>query len=97
MKRIAIVLLLAFGAVAPRSVSSAGTASPAIEQFLTPGMPIEMVSAKRVDRLAWTAYEHGRRNVYTASAPGFAPVRLTHVTKDDGLELSDISMSDNDF
>ena len=35
------------------------------------------------------------RNVYTAAAPAFAPVRLTNVTKDDGVELSDISVSDD--
>jgi len=28
-----------------------------------PGTPIEIVSAKKVDRIAWTAYEHGLRNV----------------------------------
>jgi dipeptidyl-peptidase 4 len=94
MKRIAIVLLCGLGAVAPRPVSTAEL-TPTIEQFLKPGTPIEIVSAKKADRIAWTAYEHGLRNVYTAAAPGFAPVRLTNVTKDDGLELSDIEISDD--
>ena len=35
------------------------------------------------------------RNVYTAAGPAFAPVKLTNVTKDDGVELSDISISDD--
>src|SRR3979490_1019487 len=95
MKRIAVVLLFAFGVVAPRSVSTAGPASPTIEQFLMPGTPIEIVSAKKIDRIAWTAYEHGLRNVYTAAAPDFAPVRLTTVAKDDGVELSDVQISDD--
>ena len=46
---------------------AAAPAAPTIEQFLMPGYPTEMVSARKVDRIAWTAYEHGRRNVYTAS------------------------------
>src|SRR5258706_8362017 len=60
-----------------------------------PGYPTEVVSAKKADRIAWTAYEHGRRNVYTASAPQFQAVRVTSVTKDDGVELSDLSISDD--
>ena len=60
-----------------------------------PGTPTEIVAAKKAERIAWTAYEHGLRNVYTAAAPAFAPVRLTNVTKDDGVELSDISISDD--
>src|SRR3954453_2430345 len=73
---------------------SAATPPPTIEQFLAPGTPIEIASARKADRIAWTAYEHGLRNVYTAAAPHFTPVKLTSVTKDDGLELSDISISD---
>src|SRR4029077_8846980 len=60
-----------------------------------PGYPTEVVAARNAERIAWTAYEHGLRNVYTAAAPDFAPVRLTSVTKDDGVELSDVSVSDD--
>ena len=66
-----------------------------IDAFLSPGYPTEIASAKKVDRIAWTAYERGRRNVYTAAAPAFTPVRLTSFTKDDGVELSDIAISDD--
>src|SRR4026209_846645 len=92
MKRALAVLVLSLVALVPRGVSTAGPA-PTIEQFLMPGTPIEIVAAKNTDRIAWTAHEHGLRNVYTAAAPDFAPVRLTNVTKDDGVELSDISIS----
>jgi len=96
MKRVAFVsvLLLAAAAVLPRHAATAGS-TPTIEQFLAPGTPIEIVSAKKVDRIAWTSYEHGLRNVYTAAGPAFAPVRLTSVTKDDGIELSDLRISDD--
>ena len=75
--------------------AAAPLASPTIEQFLMPGYPTEIVSAKKVDRIAWTAYEHGRRNVYTATAPDFQPLRVTSVMKDDGIELSDLRISDD--
>src|SRR5437763_12154395 len=89
-----MVLVGAF-VVSPQPVPSAASGSPTIEQFLAPGTPIEIASAKKADRIAWTSYEHGLRNVYTAAAPAFAPVKLTNVTRDDGVELSDISVSDD--
>src|SRR5437764_7379595 len=95
MRRALVVFVLAATAILPRQVSSAGPAAPTIAQFLKPGTPTEMVAAKRAERIAWTAYEHGLRNVYTAAGPAFTPVRLTNVTEDDGVELSDISISDD--
>jgi dipeptidyl aminopeptidase/acylaminoacyl peptidase len=91
MKKLAIALLI----VPAVFVSAAPSGAPTIESFLSPGYPTEIVAAKKVDRIAWTAYEHGLRNVYTAAAPTFAPVRLTTFTKDDGVELSDVAISDN--
>ena len=90
-----VVLVALFVAISPRGASSAGPAAPTIEQFLMPGTPTEVVAARKAERIAWTAYEHGLRNVYTAAGPAFAPVKLTNVTKDDGVELSDISISDD--
>src|SRR5580765_361094 len=93
-----IVFALAVAALTMPSWSMRSTAAPAaptIEQFLMPGYPTEMVSARKVDRIAWTAYEHGRRNVYTASGPQFHALRVTNETKDDGVELSDLSISDD--
>src|SRR6185436_3752746 len=55
--------------------------------------PIEVVSAARTDRVAWVAYEKGRRNVYTAAAPAFVPVKLTNYTQDDGVDLTDVTIS----
>ena len=44
---------------------------PGYQQFLSPASPLELVAAKKVDRLAWVAFEEGKRNAYTAAAPGF--------------------------
>ncbi|HMF96193.1 MAG TPA: prolyl oligopeptidase family serine peptidase [Vicinamibacterales bacterium] len=93
--RFSTALVIGGVLLVPTRTPKAASALPTIEQFLAPGTPIEIVSAKKADRIAWTAYEHGLRNVYTASAPAFTPVRLTNVTRDDGVELSDVSMSDD--
>ena len=90
MKRILFALI-----VVPIAIAAAPAGAPTIEQFLAPGYPTEIVSAKKVDRIAWTAYEHGERNVYTAAAPDFKPQRLTNFLKDDGVELSDVAIADD--
>lgn len=68
-------------------------APPTIKQFLSAASPIQIAAASRADRIAWVAYEEGKRNVYTAAAPAFAPVRLTSFLKDDGVDLEDVSLS----
>ena len=71
-------------------------AKPTIAQFLKPGLPIELVSAKSVDRIAWISYEAGLRNVFTAVGPAFTPVRLTSFMKDDGVDLTrSVKISDD--
>src|SRR5262249_30266708 len=95
VKRAVVVLVVMSVVIGSRVMFSAGPEAPTIDQFLMPGTPTEVVAAKKAERLAWTAYEHGLRNVYTAAAPAFTPVRLTNVTRDDGVELSDISVSDD--
>ena len=68
---------------------------PTVAQFLSPSSPLSLGSAKKTDRLAWPAYERGMRNVYTAAAPAFTPVRLTSWLKDDGSDVSDVTLSDD--
>ncbi|MFI5311722.1 MAG: S9 family peptidase [Gemmatimonadales bacterium] len=70
-------------------------AKPTIEQFLSPASPLELTSAKSADRVAWVAYERGMRNVYTAAAPDFKPVRLTRFMDDDGVDLTGVRLSDD--
>ncbi|MFN8583132.1 MAG: prolyl oligopeptidase family serine peptidase [Gemmatimonadaceae bacterium] len=70
-------------------------AKPTIAQFMGPASPLELVSARRVDRVAWITYEKGMRNVYTAAAPSFRPLRLTSFLADDGVDLTDVTISDD--
>ena len=66
---------------------------PTIRQFLSAASPLEVVAAAKMDRVAWVAYEEGRRNVYAATAPDFAPVKLTNYPNDDGVDLTDVTIS----
>jgi dipeptidyl-peptidase 4 len=68
---------------------------PTIASYLKPGLPIELVSARKVDRIAWIAYEEGKRNVFVASAPLFKPARVTAFLKDDGIDLTGLRISDD--
>jgi dipeptidyl aminopeptidase/acylaminoacyl peptidase len=88
----AVVLLIA---VASRPVATAPPPAPGYQQFLSPASPLEVVAARKTDRLAWVAFEEGKRNAYTAVAPAFTPMRLTNFTRDDGIDMSDVKISDD--
>ena len=68
---------------------------PTMAQFMSAGYPVEMVAATKADRVAWISNDKGLRNVFTASAPGFQPVRVTPFMKDDGVDTTQLSISDD--
>ena len=90
-----IVALSAIVVLSSRPVSTAPASVPSYQQFLSPASPLEVVAARKADRIAWVAFEEGRRNAYTAAAPAFNPVRLTSFMKDDGIDMSDVRISDD--
>jgi dipeptidyl aminopeptidase/acylaminoacyl peptidase len=73
----------------------AAKAVPAYQRFLSPASPLDLVAAKKADRVAWVAFEEGKRNAYTAAAPAFTPIRLTRFLNDDGIDMSEIQISDD--
>jgi dipeptidyl-peptidase-4 len=92
----ASVLILVI--VALTSLTRAGLVAQSrskIDDYIAPGYPFELVSAKTVDRIAWLAFERGVRNVYTAAPPSFTPVRVTRHVDDDGIDLTNLSISDD--
>ena len=93
--RMPIVLPLMALIVSFLPVPAAAQPAPTIEQYLRPGMPYELVAAKKADRIAWIAYEAGARNVYTAVAPDFRPANLTRFTGDNGIDLTGLNISDD--
>lgn len=88
----AALLIVAFATAA---IPPALAQVPGIAQFVSPAFPYELVAAKRADRIAWIAYEEGSRNVYTALAPRYAPVRVTRFEGDNGVDLTGLSISDD--
>ena len=100
MKRIliAVVTVLVLGSVQPRADMPAAKAAPHVptmEQFMSFAFPMELVAAKKVDRIAWISNDKGLRNVFTAAAPDFRPVRVTSYMKDDGVDTTQLSISDD--
>jgi dipeptidyl aminopeptidase/acylaminoacyl peptidase len=89
MRQLVVGVMLALGVVLP--VAAQGV--PAVGHYLAPAYPYELVSAAKADRIAWLAYDEGKRNVYTAAAPDFRPVRLTRFLEDDGVDLTTLSIS----
>src|SRR5947209_3702318 len=91
MRRYVLISILAAAVVSARGAAPAG---PTIDQFLSPAYPQDLVSAKKVDRIAWWSYERGQRNVFAAAAPEYRPVKLTNFPDDNGVEISELEISD---
>jgi dipeptidyl aminopeptidase/acylaminoacyl peptidase len=85
-------VLAAFALISPAWLEAQKPAA-SIADYLSPGYPVEVVSAAKAERVAWIAYEEGKRNAYTALAPAFTPVRLTSFMKDDGTDMTAIRIS----
>src|SRR5689334_6680838 len=95
VRSITILLVAVVLAVPVLAMRPAAPPHPSIASYLKPGLPLELVSARKADRIAWIAYEAGLRNVFTAAAPTFAPVRVTSFLKDDGVDLTGVKISDD--
>jgi dipeptidyl aminopeptidase/acylaminoacyl peptidase len=99
MRRITLAVsgLMVVAAAMPRAGSAPPAARhvPTMAQFMTFAFPQELVAAKKADRIAWIANDQGKRNVFTAAAPDFKPVRVTSYLKDDGIEPSQLELSDD--
>lgn len=94
--RLAVIgAVFALAAIASWPVSTAPAPAATYQQFLSPASPLDLAAAKMADRIAWIAFEEGKRNAYAAAAPAFAPVRLTRFLKDDGIDMSDVQISDD--
>ncbi len=89
----AVVMLFSVLALAPAARTTPAPAS--IEKFLSYSFAYELVSARKADRIAWLENQEGRRNIWTAAAPDFKPVRLTDFSADDGNDLSALRLSDD--
>jgi dipeptidyl aminopeptidase/acylaminoacyl peptidase len=66
-----------------------------LEEILRAPFPENLTAAKKVNRLAWTFNQEGKRNVWAADGPTFQAKRLTSYLEDDGQEISELGFSDD--
>lgn len=63
-----------------------------LEQVLSSPYPMNLVSAKNADRIAWVFNIEGARNIWTAAAPDFVPINLTGYARDEVFEIPDVEI-----
>jgi dipeptidyl aminopeptidase/acylaminoacyl peptidase len=61
------------------------------QQLRSHGFPNELTASG--PHVAWALNEEGKRNIYFATAPDYAPRRLTNYLRDDGQELTSVAIS----
>ena len=96
---VAVIAVIAVAGGEPRADSrppaKATLHTPTMAQFMSAGYPMGLVAAKTADRIAWLANDKGLRNVFTAAAPDFKAVRVTSFMKDDGVDTTQLAISDD--
>lgn len=85
MRSIPFALLLCLG--------SAFGASFTLSQIKSYPFPNELAAAATGSRIAWAFNEQGLRNLWVADGPDWKARQLTKYTRDDGQELTQVSLS----
>ena len=65
------------------------------KSFKSYPFPTELCSASQGSKIAWALDEQGVRNVYVAEGPSFTAKKITSFTKNDGQELTSLSISND--
>jgi dipeptidyl aminopeptidase/acylaminoacyl peptidase len=65
------------------------------KSFKSYPFPTELCSASKGSQIAWAMDEQGVRNVYVAEGPSYIAKKVTNFTKNDGQELTSLSVSDD--
>ncbi len=86
MKTILLLLAISFNIAAQNIPFSAFKKYP---------FPTELCRSPKSDKIAWAFDEQGKRNVYAAEGPDFKPRKLTQFTKDDGQELTSLTLTED--
>ncbi len=66
-----------------------------LESIKSYPFPTELTASATGSKIAWAFDEGGRRNIYAAQGPDFAPRKLTNYNNDDGQEITSLSVSDD--
>ena len=93
-RRAALALgVLALAVPAGARAQRAGDAAFTLAQIKSYPFPTELTASASGARLAWAFAERGRRNVWAAEGPAFAPRQLTQYAADDGQELTSVTVT----
>jgi dipeptidyl aminopeptidase/acylaminoacyl peptidase len=94
---IVLTSILAVTVIAVVSVAAAGVGNTpfTIEEVKRYPFPNELTVSATGSQVAWAFNEEGKRNVWVAEGPDFRARRLTNYDKDDGQELTSLSVSPN--
>src|SRR5256712_9603819 len=92
-----IAAVASLGVLAPSGAAAQATRSApfTLNQVRSYPFPTELTAAASGSRVAWAFNEQGRRNIFVAEGPAFAARQLTHYDRDDGQELSSVTVSAN--
>ncbi|MDQ3698054.1 MAG: hypothetical protein M3373_08535 [Gemmatimonadota bacterium] len=96
MARVTLAVLVAVPFVAPldaRAQRPAPSSAFTLEQVRSYPFPNELTAAATGSRIAWALNERGVRNIWVAEGPGFEARQLTRYDRDDGQELTSVSIS----
>ena len=86
MKKTLLLLLLPLQILAQNSP---------FEVFKKYPFPTELSASVNTSKIAWAFDEQGKRNVYVAEGVDYKARKLTNFTKDDGQEITSLSVSDD--
>src|SRR5215471_7354743 len=91
-----LALLLLFASIlvtGNRTANAQKSGGYTLAQTMSSPFPSELTAASTGGHTAWAFDAQGKRNVWVASAPDFKARQLTHYTKDDGQEITQVSIS----
>ncbi len=86
-----LFLIIALGLLGPAETGPKEAFT--LEQVLSAPYPMDLVSARNADRIAWVFNIEGARNIWTAAGPDFGPVNLTGYVKDEVFEIPDVAIT----
>lgn len=93
MRRFSAMFCLSIFLAMAFTMVRAADGSFTLEQVMSAPFPSDLVAASQGSRIAWAFDAQGRRNIWVADGPQFAPRPLTAYDEDDGQEVSEMSFS----
>jgi dipeptidyl aminopeptidase/acylaminoacyl peptidase len=95
-RTLAALLAAVAALTAPTRAQTSGAppASPfTLAQVTSYAFPTDLTASPQGNRLAWSSFQRGIRNIWIAQGPDFKPRMVTGARDDDGQELTNLAFS----